>query len=207
VRLFEAFSADAQRHRPAEAGRSVQHQAGDSGFGFLGRQGPSAEAAADAGLVADHRRFDPVAPLVCLAIKVEVPALVALAGDHRPDVPPAQAAPGHGAAVALVAGHAARNKRDVTWVGYKVQVTETCDPACEGPHLTANVETTPATTPDDNMVAVMHRSLEKRGSLPGEHLVERGEVRRAQPAHHDDDARHHPYRCARICRQRHAIHQ
>ena len=41
------------------------------------------------------------------------------------------------------------NKRDVTWTGYKVQVTETCDPACEGPHAITNVETTPATTPDD----------------------------------------------------------
>ena len=66
------------------------------------------------------------------------------------------------------------NKRDVTWVGYKVQVTETCDPACEGPHVITNVETTPATTPDDNMVAVVHASLEKRGLLPGEHLVDKG---------------------------------
>jgi len=66
------------------------------------------------------------------------------------------------------------NKRDVTWVGYKVQVTETCDPACEGPRVITNVETTPATTPDDNMVAVVHQSLEKRGLLPGEHLVDKG---------------------------------
>jgi len=66
------------------------------------------------------------------------------------------------------------NKRDVTWVGYKVQVTETCDPACEGPHVITNVETTAATTPDDNMVAVVHQSLEKRGLLPGEHLVDKG---------------------------------
>jgi len=65
-------------------------------------------------------------------------------------------------------------KRDTTWVGYKVQVTETCDPACEGPHVITNVETTPATTPDDNMVAVVHQSLEKRGLLPGEHLVDKG---------------------------------
>ncbi len=65
-------------------------------------------------------------------------------------------------------------KRDVTWVGYKVQVTETCDPACEGPHVITNVETTPATTPDDNMVAVIHSNLEKRGLLPGEHLVDGG---------------------------------
>jgi len=55
-----------------------------------------------------------------------------------------------------------------------VQVTETCDPACEGPHVITNVETTPATTPDDNMIAVVHQSLEKRGLLPGEHLVDKG---------------------------------
>ena len=81
-------------------------------------------------------------------------------------------------------------KRDTTWVGYKVQVTETCDHrvaiprrdvseadrACEGPHVITNVETTPATTPDDNMVAVVHRSLEKRGLLPGEHLVDKGDT-------------------------------
>ena len=65
-------------------------------------------------------------------------------------------------------------KRDTTWVGYKVQVTEPCDPACEGPHVITNVETTPATTPDDNMIAVVHQSLEKRGLLPGEHLVDKG---------------------------------
>ncbi len=76
------------------------------------------------------------------------------------------------------------NKRDVIWVGYKVLVTETCDhreailrrdvseadKACEGPHVINNVETTPATVPDDNMVAVVHACLEKRGLLPGEHL-------------------------------------
>lgn len=66
------------------------------------------------------------------------------------------------------------NKRDMSWVGYKVQVTETCDPACEGPHVITNVETTLATTPDDNVVAVVHNSLEKRGLLPGEHLVDKG---------------------------------
>ena len=40
--------------------------------------------------------------------------------------------------------------------------------------MITNVETTPATTPDDNMVAVIHTSLEKRGLLPGEHLVDKG---------------------------------
>ena len=63
-------------------------------------------------------------------------------------------------------------KRDVEWVGYKVHLTETCD---EGlPHLLVNVETTPATTPDDHMLAVVHASLEPRGLLPTEHLVDKG---------------------------------
>jgi len=66
------------------------------------------------------------------------------------------------------------NKRDVTWVGYKVQLTETCDPPCERPHVITNVETTLATTPDDNMIEVVHQSLELHGLLPGEHLVDKG---------------------------------
>lgn len=37
-------------------------------------------------------------------------------------------------------------KRNATWIGYKVQVTETCDP--ELPHLITHIQTTPATTPD-----------------------------------------------------------
>ena len=41
-------------------------------------------------------------------------------------------------------------KREVEWVGYKVHLTETCE--TETPHLIVNVETTPATTPDDHMV-------------------------------------------------------
>ena len=53
-------------------------------------------------------------------------------------------------------------------------MTETCDPACEGPHVITNVETTPATVPDDNMAVVVHASLEKRGLLPGDHLVDKG---------------------------------
>jgi len=40
--------------------------------------------------------------------------------------------------------------------------------------LITNVETTPATTPDDNMVQVVHRSLKRRNLLPSEHLVDKG---------------------------------
>jgi transposase len=63
-------------------------------------------------------------------------------------------------------------KRDSAWVGYKVHFTETCDP--EMPHLIVNVETTPATTPDDNMAEVVHASLDKRELLPSEHLMDKG---------------------------------
>jgi transposase len=63
-------------------------------------------------------------------------------------------------------------KRDMEWVGYKAHLTETCD--ADRPHLIVNVETTPATTPDDNMVEVVHESEKKRDLLPGEHLVDKG---------------------------------
>ena len=65
-------------------------------------------------------------------------------------------------------------KHEADWTGYKVQLTETCGPACAGPHLVINVETTPATTPDDNIVAIVHESLQRRGLLPSEHLVDKG---------------------------------
>ena len=63
-------------------------------------------------------------------------------------------------------------KRSIAWVGYKVHFTETCDP--ETPHLIVNVETTPASTPDDHRAAVVHASLAERGRLPDEHRVDKG---------------------------------
>ena len=63
-------------------------------------------------------------------------------------------------------------KRGMEWVGYKAHLTETCDE--DRPHLIVNVETTPATTPDDNMIEVVHESEKGRDLLPGEHLVDKG---------------------------------
>jgi transposase len=63
-------------------------------------------------------------------------------------------------------------QREVVWVGYKVHVSETCD--TDRPHLIVNVETTPATTPDDNMIEEVHESEKGRDLLPGEHLVDKG---------------------------------
>jgi transposase len=63
-------------------------------------------------------------------------------------------------------------KREIQWVGYKAHLTETCDE--DRPHLIVNVETTPATTPDDNMIKEVHESEKGRDLLPGEHLVDKG---------------------------------
>jgi transposase len=63
-------------------------------------------------------------------------------------------------------------KRSVEWVGYKVHLTETCEE--DTPHLIVNVETPPATTPDDHVVTVVHASLAQRDLLPAEHLVDKG---------------------------------
>jgi len=61
-------------------------------------------------------------------------------------------------------------KRSVTWVGYKVHLTETCDQ--ETPHLITHVETAPATEGDSSALPRIHEALAKRELLPGEHMVD-----------------------------------
>ncbi|HEY6848663.1 MAG TPA: transposase [Terracidiphilus sp.] len=70
--------------------------------------------------------------------------------------------------------HEARysTKRGESWVGYKVHLRESCDD--DLPRLITTIETTPATTPDDNMIEGVHRSLDGRNLLPSEHLVDKG---------------------------------
>ncbi len=63
-------------------------------------------------------------------------------------------------------------KRGESWVGYKIDQTETCDVAA--PRVIVNVETTAATVPDDTMLPRVHTALARRGLLPGEHLVDQG---------------------------------
>jgi transposase len=63
-------------------------------------------------------------------------------------------------------------KREVQWVGYKVHLTETCDP--DAPHLITHVATTPATTQDDQVLSPIHTALAARNLLPNEHLVDAG---------------------------------
>lgn len=65
-------------------------------------------------------------------------------------------------------------KRGTAWTGYKVHLTETCDP--DRPHLITHVETTPATTQDWHLATVIHAGLAGKGLLPREHLLDAGYV-------------------------------
>ncbi|MEW5985070.1 MAG: IS1182 family transposase [Chloroflexota bacterium] len=63
-------------------------------------------------------------------------------------------------------------KRQTEWTGYKVHLTETCDP--EGPHLITHVITTKATEQDTEVVAELHQALAEKDFLPDEHLLDQG---------------------------------
>jgi len=65
-------------------------------------------------------------------------------------------------------------KRETSWTGYKVHLSETCDD--DTPHLITNVETTPATTNDVCMTETIHTHLAERDLLPREHLLDSGYV-------------------------------
>jgi len=63
-------------------------------------------------------------------------------------------------------------KRDTSWVGYKVHLTETCEP--DTPNLITQVETRPSTESDNAPVEAIHRDLAEKGCLPDEHIVDPG---------------------------------
>ncbi|MEU1943961.1 IS1182 family transposase [Streptomyces sp. NPDC059474] len=63
-------------------------------------------------------------------------------------------------------------KRDIAWDGYKVHLTESCEP--DAPNLITNVATTFATVPDNTMSEAIHAALAARGCLPAEHWVDAG---------------------------------
>jgi transposase len=64
-------------------------------------------------------------------------------------------------------------KRQTGWTGYKVHLTEVCDP--DMPHLITHVETTLATVPDAQLPQI-HQALAAKDLLPREHLVDAGYV-------------------------------
>ena len=65
-------------------------------------------------------------------------------------------------------------KRDTHWVGYKVHLTETCDP--ETPHLITQVETTTATTTDVEVTDHIQTTLVAQHRAPATHLMDTGYI-------------------------------
>lgn len=66
------------------------------------------------------------------------------------------------------------NKRSITWTGYKVHLTETCED--EEIHLITHVETTAAGITDSELSAPIHDALAKKGLLPSEHFLDSGYI-------------------------------
>jgi transposase len=71
------------------------------------------------------------------------------------------------------------------WEGYKVHLTETCQPVArddtdqagrraDRPNLVVNVATTVATVPDANVTEPIHQQLAAKRLLPAEHLMDSG---------------------------------
>ncbi|GKQ37116.1 IS1182 family transposase [Streptomyces sp. A012304] len=73
------------------------------------------------------------------------------------------------------------SKREVDWSGYKVHLSETCEP--DAPHLITHIHTTPAPVADVVVLGDIHSALAKRGLLPDEHLVDAGYVDAGQIHH------------------------
>jgi len=65
-------------------------------------------------------------------------------------------------------------KRSTAWVGYKVHLTETCEP--ETPNLITDVQAVVAPLADWDSLPVIHQGLAKRDLLPSQHLVDSGYV-------------------------------
>ncbi|MEL6225268.1 MAG: IS1182 family transposase [Cyanobacteria bacterium J06627_8] len=65
-------------------------------------------------------------------------------------------------------------KRQMTWVGYKVHLTEVCD--SDQPHFITHVTTTPATLPDNKVTNDVHNSLARKQLTPAVHLVDQAYI-------------------------------
>jgi transposase len=65
-------------------------------------------------------------------------------------------------------------KRDLSWTGYKVHLSETCDEHL--PRIITNVQTTVATTQDVSCTADIHKQMQANNLLPSRHLVDTGYV-------------------------------
>ena len=69
-------------------------------------------------------------------------------------------------------------KGTTEWDGYKVHMTETCDPPGDEPtlHAIVHVATTPATTADVTALTPIHTALQAKALLPSLHFMDGGYV-------------------------------
>jgi len=65
-------------------------------------------------------------------------------------------------------------KRDLSWTGYKVHLSESCDDQL--PRIITNVHTTAATTQDVSCTDDIQKSLQEKDLLPARHLVDTGYI-------------------------------
>lgn len=65
-------------------------------------------------------------------------------------------------------------KRDTAWNGYKVHLTETCEP--DAPHLITHVLTTVAPVADMDTIETIHTGLAERDLAPDVHLADAGYI-------------------------------
>jgi transposase len=63
-----------------------------------------------------------------------------------------------------------RHKRDTSWTGYMVHVSETCEPTA--PHLLTHVHTTPATVHEAQCTEPIQQALVDKDVPPQDHLVD-----------------------------------
>jgi transposase len=63
-----------------------------------------------------------------------------------------------------------RHKRDTSWTGYMVHVSETCEPTA--PHLLTHVHTTPATVHEAQCTEPIQQALVDKDIPPQDHLVD-----------------------------------
>jgi transposase len=67
-----------------------------------------------------------------------------------------------------------RAKSGMSWTGYMVHLTETCD--ADAPRLLVHVETTPANIHEATRTGAIHNALATKGLTPSQHLVDAGYV-------------------------------
>ena len=67
-----------------------------------------------------------------------------------------------------------RTKRETSWLGYTVHLTETCED--DLPNVITHVATTPSTTADCALTATIQADLATKELLPAEHYVDSGYV-------------------------------